>query len=315
MIARRRKTGTPVALDDSVPNELPIFLNADAGRGAALQRDAVRAAFEAAGARPLFFPLERTLTRELVCEQIAKGARTIAAAGGDGTISAIANVLAGTDAALLPVPLGTLNHFAKRYGITSVEAAVHAWKTAPPTQIHVGCVNDMVFVNNASAGFYPHMVRHRERLEIFLPRIPAMWLAGLRSFVELPMLHLEMKTATEHRVLKTPALWVGIGCNSLRLPVRGDAEIKSAVLEAVSGRAQTRLGILALAFSLLRHLRKGLEPRDRRLDVVRAPCFTVRSSHSVDVALDGEPHRLGTPLNFSVREHGLRLIGLVAPSS
>src|SRR5687767_5549926 len=37
--------------------------------------------------------------------------------GGDGTISTVASVLAGTDIPLGVLPLGTLNHFAKDLGI------------------------------------------------------------------------------------------------------------------------------------------------------------------------------------------------------
>src|SRR5213079_1177743 len=39
--------------------------------------------------------------------------RIIVAAGGDGTISAVAAALVGTDKALGVLPVGTLNHFAK----------------------------------------------------------------------------------------------------------------------------------------------------------------------------------------------------------
>jgi diacylglycerol kinase family enzyme len=295
-----------------VTTDLPIFLNPGAGRGT--EREAVQRIFEAAGAKPVIHTLDGARTHEVVLSAIRNGATIIGAAGGDGTISAIANIVSGTDAALLPIPLGTLNHFSKRYGIASIDAAAHAWQKASPKPVHVGCVNDMVFVNNASAGFYPHMVRHRERLERFLPRLPAMWLGGLRSFIEMPMLHLEMKTAEQARSIKTPVLWVGIGRNSMRLPVPGDTEIEGGVLEAVSGKAQTRLGILALSFRMLRHLKRGLEPRDDKLDVLHARSFTVQSHHSVDLALDGEPQRLRTPLNFEIRENGLNIVCLVAPA-
>ena len=53
------------------------------------------------------------------------GCRTIVAAGGDGTVSAVASALVGTQAALGVLPLGTLNHFAKDVGIPlDLDAAV-----------------------------------------------------------------------------------------------------------------------------------------------------------------------------------------------
>ena len=58
---------------------------------------------------------DRALKRK-VTEAATKGA-TIAAAGGDGTVSAVAGLIAGTDAKLGIIPAGTLNHFAKELGI------------------------------------------------------------------------------------------------------------------------------------------------------------------------------------------------------
>src|SRR5919205_1663193 len=44
---------------------------------------------------------------------VRDGPQTIVAGGGDGTISAVAALVAGTDKTLGVLPLGTLNHFAK----------------------------------------------------------------------------------------------------------------------------------------------------------------------------------------------------------
>ena len=246
---------------------------------------------------------------------VEAGAPIIGAAGGDGTISSAANVLAGTETALLPIPLGTLNHFAMRYGVSSVAAAVHAWKRRSIKEIHVGAVGDLIFVNNASVGFYPHLIRHREKLERVLPRMAAMWLAGFRVLAELPMLRMEVHTGSDRHEIRTPALWVGIGRNSLRMPLPGDADVEEAVLEAVWGRADKRRRVVALSFRLARHIKRGLEPRDRDLDVLRMRDFTLRASDPIDIALDGEAFRLTTPLRFEMRENGLRVVVLVAPGS
>src|SRR5690349_7446797 len=44
---------------------------------------------------------------------VERGSTHVAAGGGDGTISSVASVLAGTSAILGVIPLGTLNHFAR----------------------------------------------------------------------------------------------------------------------------------------------------------------------------------------------------------
>lgn len=295
-------------------NEIRIFLNSGAGRGAASEQPALQEAFAAAGARAVIEVVDGPQLLDAIRARVADGARILGVAGGDGTISSAANAIAHTETVLLPIPLGTLNHFARRYGLASVDAAVHAWSRWPPKLIHVGVVNDRIFVNNASCGFYPHLVRHRERMERMLPRMAAMWLAGLRVLFELPLLRLTVRTPTEVRQLRTPALWVGIGRNSLRLPLPGDADIEERVLEIVSGRADTRRRVVSLGFRLFRHLKKGLGPREEHLDVLRARDFTLHSERPVDVALDGEPFLMRTPLEFSIRENALKILCLVAPA-
>src|SRR5229473_3455357 len=44
---------------------------------------------------------------------VRQGFETVVACGGDGTVSAVANALVGTDATLGVIPAGTLNHLAK----------------------------------------------------------------------------------------------------------------------------------------------------------------------------------------------------------
>lgn len=297
-----------------VQTDLPIFLNPGAGKGAAAEQAALEKAFEAVGARPSIRVLPGRELQAAVRAAVAAGVPVVGAAGGDGTVSSVANILAGTNTALLPVPMGTLNHFAIRYGIPSVAAAAHAWQLHSVRAVHIAEINDRIFLNNASVGFYPHMVRHREKFERVLPRMAAMWLAGMRVLAELPMLRMVVDTGSDHHEARTPALWVGIGRNSLRLPLPGDGDVEEAVLEAVWGRADKRRSVVALSFRLLSHLKKGLEPRDDELDVVRARNFVLTATDPVDIALDGEPFRLETPLRFGIRENGLRVIVLVAPA-
>src|SRR5688500_197590 len=92
--------GTPVALVQSVTTRLPIFLNPGAGRGAAAEADALRAAFVAAGAEPDIHILEGDPAPPSR-EAVAAGSPVIGVAGGDGTISTAANALAGSQSALL----------------------------------------------------------------------------------------------------------------------------------------------------------------------------------------------------------------------
>ena len=61
----------------------------------------------------------------LAARALSENRRPVAAGGGDGTVNAMAAKLAGADAVLGVLPMGTLNHFAKDVGVpTNLEAAV-----------------------------------------------------------------------------------------------------------------------------------------------------------------------------------------------
>lgn len=146
---------------------IPIVLNGFAGKDqqADLRRD-IEALFEQAGRRCTIVETApdkdpRTLAREVV----ANGADTVVAAGGDGTINAVATALAGGKARLGILPLGTFNFVARRFGIsTTIKEAVDTIVWGEDRPLPVGLVNDAVFLNNASLGIYASILAEREKL-------------------------------------------------------------------------------------------------------------------------------------------------------
>jgi diacylglycerol kinase family enzyme len=119
---------------------------------------------------------------------VASGAKLVIAAGGDGTMSAVASALAGTDAALGVLPLGTLNHLARDLGISfdldEAAAVIGAGKTQ---RIDVARLCDRLFVNNSAIGLYPLFVADREGQQQRLGRSKrlAMFVAGLRTMARI----------------------------------------------------------------------------------------------------------------------------------
>jgi diacylglycerol kinase (ATP) len=81
----------------------------------------------------------------------------VAALGGDGTMSIVANALLGTDSVLAPLPSGTADDFAKGVGMGSIEKATRQLANPRIESIDVARVTTGAvqrhYVNVAGAGF------------------------------------------------------------------------------------------------------------------------------------------------------------------
>ena len=95
----------------------------------------------------------------------ANRATVLGVAGGDGTVNLAARVAADRGLPLLVIPAGTLNHFARDVGVSSVDDAVSALVEGDAVAVDLGVAGDEVFLNTFSTGVYVDLVHARERLE------------------------------------------------------------------------------------------------------------------------------------------------------
>jgi diacylglycerol kinase family enzyme len=110
--------------------------------------------------------------------EVAAGeGKGVVAAGGDGTVNAVAQHVAGTGTILGILPAGTLNHFARDLGVRDMEVALKVLREGRVTEVDAGRADDRYFVNNAGLGLYPELVYERERHEHRVGR----WRAATRA--------------------------------------------------------------------------------------------------------------------------------------
>jgi diacylglycerol kinase family enzyme len=239
---------------------------------------------------------------------IAGGAEIVVACGGDGTVSAVASVVAGTRAALAVIPAGTLNHFARDLQIPLDPAkAGEVILAGHKVRIDVGEVNGLRFVNNSSLGLYPNIVRYREgRRKTGSGRIlafAAACLLSLRRYRSLE-LRLEVDGVRSRRV--SPFLFVGnnkYAMEGLRLGHR--EKLDEGRLYAYLADRAGRFGLLRIAVSALLH---GLR-LNHDFVILPAQILAVQTKRRhIRVALDGETLRLHPPLHYSIRPGLLQVV-------
>ncbi len=232
----------------------------------------------------------------------------VVAVGGDGTVSGCASAVWRHGGSVLGVlPAGTLNHFAKDLGLGDAAAAEEALVRGATRTVDLALVNDHSFVNNASIGLYPVIVRKRESSRSQgIPKWTAFILAVLRVLVRLPLRRLELLADGQKIQHRTPFLFVG----NNRYEVEGveigtRQRLDGGVLGVCASGAPGRLALIRLAARAV--LRKIHEDRDFLNITVRE--LLVRSRHkTLQISLDGELRRLHTPLRFETRPGALRVI-------
>src|SRR5215213_7450451 len=95
--------------------------------------------------------------RQAALKAADNGTVSLAVAGGDGSVAAVAAVAVERDLPLVVVPTGTLNHFARDMGLDLAHPlrAIDAFASDHhERRVDVGRINGRPFINNVSLGIY-----------------------------------------------------------------------------------------------------------------------------------------------------------------
>ena len=231
---------------------------------------------------------------------LAAGAEVLVAAGGDGTVSAVASCVHGSKAAMGVLPMGTLNHFARDLGVPEkLEDAVAVLARGVRVGVDLGEVNGRIFVNNASLGVYPDMVRDRIRQQRRLGRGKwwAMLWATLGTLRRSPFLRLTLEIEGKE-VVRCRSPFVFIGNNDYVMEgfnIGARESLRDGRLSIYTTTRSSRLGMVGLA---LRALAGRLRQAD---DFAMAAARHLRIDsprRRLLVATDGEVTAMDTPLDF-----------------
>lgn len=242
-------------------------------------------------------------------QALADGVDIVVAGGGDGTINAVASVLAGSGVAFGVLPLGTLNHFAKDLGIPlELDAAVRNVAEGERRAIDVGEVNDRIFLNNSSLGLYPDMVRDREKQQRRLGRgkWPAAAWATVAALRRYPFLNVTLAVDGQVHRRSTPFVFIGNNEYTMQgLSIGARASLTEGKLSLYVAQRPGRLGLFRFAWRAL----CGRLAQERDFDVMLSDTFDIATHHRrLRVATDGEVNVMATPLHYRIRPAALAVI-------
>jgi diacylglycerol kinase family enzyme len=236
------------------------------------------------------------------------GASVVVAGGGDGTVSTVASVLAGTGIPLGVLPFGTLNHFARDLRIPlEMEAAVGTIAAGHSVAVDVGEVNGRYFINNASLGLYPRLVWEREKeRRAGRGKLGALAVAAVRTWQRYRRVHVIVNNGEQQRVVRTPFVFVGNNEYELEgLEVGRRERVTDGRLQVCTAPDMTRM-------ELVRVVAGAFTGRLRAVDHFESLCATECSiqarSRRQGVTLDGELYVMTMPLLFRTHPGMLRVL-------
>jgi diacylglycerol kinase family enzyme len=268
-------------------------------------RDAIDAI---ANGGPVVLTREGDDLQAVVQRALRQGCDAVVAAGGDGTLNAVASCLVGRPEVLGVLPCGTLNHFAKDAGLPlDTAAALEVIRTGHVDAVDVGEIGGRCFLNNASLGLYVQIVRSRERQQTQLGRgkWPAFAWALWTALRRLPFLRLRLALDGRELDLRTPFLFVGNNAYEIEgLHIGARRSLQEGQLSVCFAHRANRWRLVQLAFDALAsrldatHDFHCVSARELRIDTARAV---------IGVATDGEVSHVSTPLVCRIRPRALRV--------
>lgn len=239
---------------------------------------------------------------------VQDGAQTIVAGGGDGTVSAIAALVVGTDITLGVLPFGTLNHFAKDLRIPlDLAGAVRILAEGHTVNVDVGEVNGHLFINNSSLGIYPKLVRMREKMQRQgMRKWPAFFVALFTVLRRYPLVGVRLLAHDRELIRRTPFVFIGNNeyeTSSFRMG--GRRCLQAGTLSIYTAPVKGRFELFQLFFKALFGKISDLDNFD---SLSATEVWVETRRRKIRLALDGEVRRLQTPLHFRVRPGALRVI-------
>lgn len=239
----------------------------------------------------------------------AENVGVVVAAGGDGTLNAVASKLMGTDIPMGILPLGTFNYVARVLNIPlDLLDAAKTISEGQPRSVHVAQLNQHIYLNNASLGLYPLFIQKREQFNKHFGRFPLhAYTSALDVLIrDRKELKLEVEVDGQRYPVKTSLIF--FGNNQLQL-----AEMKLRIAEAaeagkVAGVVVAKSDKRTLFKTLWQLIKGNLDQASDVYSFAADEVIFHSKRNKLTVAVDGEIVTMTPPLKITVRKHALNVM-------
>lgn len=243
---------------------------------------------------------------ELAKKAVSEGVDTIIAAGGDGTVHAVARGIIHSKSTLGIIPLGTMNNIAHSLEIPEdIEQACATIGSGHSSLIDVGTINEHIFLEVAGVGLEAAIFPAAE--EFKSSKISSTLhgvLSGLKTLWNFQTTNFKI-AFDEHRPRKFHAVQISV-CNSpyygAHLRFAPDAVMDDGFLDTLIFRNFSKLEYIRHAFAIS----QGRRPFERKITCRKIKTVHITSEQPVEIHADGEPYGY-TPATIRIIPGALRI--------
>lgn len=232
----------------------------------------------------------------------------IIAAGGDGTVSAVAAALIGSSIPLGVIGRGTANAFANALGIpTSLEAACCVITEGATRVVDAASCSSRAMILLAGVGLEAETIRNADRVAKDRLGVLAYVFAGFRQIRDLELFAAELEIDGSRKIeVSAGAITVANAAPATSILAQGPAGVipDDGLLDLTIVAPESTLDIMAASYNLLRSALRGEAATQQSVGYLRAKHFKITTQPAQRVMVDGE--LIGhTPLEVTCIPHSL----------
>lgn len=228
----------------------------------------------------------------IASEAIAQGAKIIIASGGDGTLSAAANALIGTNIPLGIISRGTANAFAAALDLPdTIDAACKTILGGATRPVDAALCNGLPMVLLAGIGFEAQTVERADRQAKKRFGMLAYVMAGLQQLRELSSFTAEIETEDKVITVTASAVTVANAAPPTSILAQGPAGVvfDDGLLDITVVSPVSRAGAIAASYHLLQTALNENSAAERDdIGYLRAKRVIIRTNPLQKVVVDGE---------------------------
>lgn len=232
--------------------------------------------------------------RQLAERAIAQGADLIIASGGDGTVSAVAGALIGTDIPLGVIPRGTANAFGMALGITQqinqMRRACEIILAGRTRTIDTANCNNLPLILLAGIGYEAETIEKADR------EAKARWgsfaylMAGWQQLNEQQLFEAEIEVAGEVRTFQAGAITIANAAPPTSVLAQGIGEVvvDDGLLDITIATVDNKIQAVTTMLSMLGAALIRTSAESDNIVHLRSPKVKISAQPTQKVVLDGE---------------------------